>query len=56
MATDSSQDRVSCPNVDTNKEDCSCGSEDCPRRGTCCECMRHHKSRGQLPSCLRDLV
>jgi hypothetical protein len=55
MPTDNSQERVPCPNVDINKEKCSCKSKNCSRQGFCCECVEYHKSKGQLPVCLRDL-
>ncbi|MBN1671700.1 MAG: hypothetical protein JXR37_11730 [Kiritimatiellae bacterium] len=38
-----------------NKADCTCKSEDCPRRGKCCECVAYHRAKDQLPGCLRHL-
>ena len=36
-----------------NLQDCACTSEDCERRGRCCECVAYHRGKDQLPSCLR---
>ena len=40
-----------CPNVEENKADCPCTYEPCPRKGMCCECIKHHKENGELPAC-----
>ena len=37
----------------SNLADCVCKSQDCARRGTCCECVAFHRSKGNLPACLR---
>ena len=29
-------------NFERNKAFCPCGNKDCPRQGTCCECVRNH--------------
>jgi hypothetical protein len=42
-----------CPNKERNEEQCSCISTDCSRHGVCCECIAYHRSRGELPSCLK---
>lgn len=34
-----------------NKERCNCSYDPCPRKGMCCECLRHHWENGQLPAC-----
>lgn len=34
-----------------NKLECSCTSLLCKRRGMCCECVRHHRDRGEIPAC-----
>lgn len=44
-----------CPNLKENQEKCPCTSEDCPRRGTCCECLRAHLANGSLPACAHSL-
>ena len=38
-----------------NLAGCSCTSEECERRGRCCECVRYHLSKDQLPKCLKHL-
>jgi len=34
-----------------NLKDCPCTWPDCPRKGICCECIRHHWKKGELPAC-----
>lgn len=38
--------------VTKNRETCACTYPGCPRHGKCCECIRYHRSRGELPGCL----
>ena len=45
-----------CPSREANAAQCTCAAEDCERRGLCCQCVAAHRSSGNLPSCLRDLV
>lgn len=45
--------RKLCPNKQENLKICPCDWPDCPRKGFCCECVRHHKESGDLPACLR---
>ncbi len=45
-----------CLNREANAAQCTCGAEDCERRGLCCACIAAHRSRGGLPSCVRDLA
>ncbi len=33
-----------------NKKTCAC-SYGCPKSGICCECVRYHRERRQLPAC-----
>ena len=33
-----------------NKKHCTC-SYDCPRVGFCCECVKHHIAKRQVPAC-----
>ncbi|HUV23948.1 MAG TPA: DUF6485 family protein [Methanomassiliicoccales archaeon] len=40
-----------CPNVDANMGQCNCSYPYCHRKGKCCECIRYHRSRGELPGC-----
>lgn len=34
-----------------NLEYCPCSYPGCPRKGICCECVKHHREKGQLPAC-----
>jgi len=34
-----------------NLEKCNCSYKGCPRKGLCCECLRYHLSKKQLPAC-----
>lgn len=34
-----------------NLEKCSCTYSGCPRKGICCECIKHHREKGELPGC-----
>ena len=36
--------------IEKNKVECNC-SYPCSRKGLCCECIRYHKSRDELPAC-----
>ncbi|WP_079547846.1 DUF6485 family protein [Christensenella massiliensis] len=33
-----------------NETMCTC-SFSCTRKGLCCECVKHHREKGQLPGC-----
>ncbi|MDO4575087.1 MAG: DUF6485 family protein [Planctomycetia bacterium] len=35
---------------DENKGHCTC-TYDCPRRGLCCECVKYHLAKRQVPGC-----
>ncbi len=37
--------------LEENKKKCNCTYPDCPRKGKCCECLRYHLSRNELPAC-----
>ncbi|MEX2722403.1 MAG: DUF6485 family protein [Candidatus Freyarchaeota archaeon] len=39
-------------NVEENLKDCKCTYTSCGKRGKCCECLRSHWRRGELPGCL----
>jgi len=41
---------MSCPNQKQNAARCNC-SYPCSRKGNCCECVRYHRSMGELPAC-----
>ncbi|MFH1790155.1 MAG: DUF6485 family protein [bacterium] len=34
-----------------NSADCPCTYPGCPRKGLCCECLRHHLQNKELPAC-----
>jgi len=34
-----------------NIKNCKCTYNKCPRKGICCECIRHHISKKELPAC-----
>ena len=34
-----------------NLEACPCTYPDCSRKGICCECLRYHLTRKELPAC-----
>ena len=44
---------VECENYHKNLERCPCTSEDCERKGTCCECIAAHLGRGSFPACVK---
>lgn len=35
-----------------NTDFCSCTYPGCSKKGICCECIRYHFPRGELPGCL----
>ncbi|MCK4859549.1 MAG: hypothetical protein KAS87_03205 [Candidatus Omnitrophica bacterium] len=37
--------------IEENKAKCNCTYEPCSRKGICCECIRYHRSIGELPAC-----
>lgn len=49
-------DGAVCVNSVRNRNHCTCSNEDCRRRGMCCECVDHHRSRGELPGCFAQPV
>ena len=42
---------ANCPNKQSNKADCNCTYSGCPRKGMCCQCLKYHLSRNELPAC-----
>ncbi len=34
-----------------NLKDCNCTYPGCSRKGTCCECIKHHLNNNELPAC-----
>ena len=47
----SSSGEECCERLKQNKSECACTYGHCPRKGICCECIRYHKKRGELPGC-----
>ncbi|MEM3673294.1 MAG: DUF6485 family protein [Candidatus Bathyarchaeia archaeon] len=39
-----------CPNLGTNLKECHC-TYPCNLKGRCCECLRRHRARNELPAC-----
>lgn len=31
--------------------DCPCTYAGCPRHGNCCQCVKYHRGKDQLPAC-----
>lgn len=36
---------------ESNLKECNCTYPGCPRKGLCCECIKHHRKADQLPAC-----
>ena len=36
---------------ESNLEACTCTYPGCSRKGVCCECVKHHRERGEIPGC-----
>jgi hypothetical protein len=36
---------------ENNLKSCPCTYLNCPRKGICCQCIRHHRQKGELPGC-----
>jgi hypothetical protein len=34
-----------------NSVNCGCSWPDCPRKGICCDCVTHHRQKGEIPGC-----
>ncbi|HID71795.1 MAG TPA: hypothetical protein EYP29_03505 [Thermoplasmata archaeon] len=37
---------------DENRKLCNCTYSGCPRHGICCQCLKYHLSRRELPACV----
>ncbi|MBL7053688.1 hypothetical protein ISS06_00600 [Patescibacteria group bacterium] len=35
-----------------NIVNCPCTYPGCPRKGVCCECIKYHNQRKELPACV----
>ncbi len=38
-------------NKEENLKQCPCTYPGCSRKGLCCECIKYHKERNELPAC-----
>ncbi|MHA1301519.1 MAG: DUF6485 family protein [Candidatus Helarchaeota archaeon] len=38
--------------IEKNIKNCTCTYLSCNKRGKCCECIKYHRVRGELPGCL----
>lgn len=38
-------------NKPENLKKCNCTYEPCERKGICCECIKYHLGRNELPAC-----
>lgn len=36
---------------DTNIAGCNCSYPGCERHDVCCDCVRYHRGRGEIPAC-----
>lgn len=34
-----------------NLKNCPCTYSSCSRKGICCECIKYHREKGELPGC-----
>ena len=37
-----------------NVQPCTCPNVNCSRHGRCCECVAHHRAKGQAPNCYKQ--
>lgn len=37
--------------IQDNLKSCPCTYVGCARKGICCECIKHHREKDQLPAC-----
>jgi len=42
---------TNCARQGKNPDDCPCTYPGCPRHGNCCQCVAHHRGKGQLAAC-----
>jgi hypothetical protein len=42
---------MNCQNKEKNLQQCPCTYPGCPRKGICCECLRYHLAKNELPAC-----
>jgi len=36
---------------ENNLKNCFCTYPNCSRKGVCCECIKYHRERNELPAC-----
>jgi len=46
------QQEKPCSNLNINLKNCGCTYSSCDKKGKCCECIRFHRERNELPGCL----
>lgn len=39
-----------------NKVECTCTATTCSNRGVCCQCVKYHRERKELPGCFFSLA
>ncbi len=37
--------------IDENLKNCPCTYPGCDRKGKCCDCLKYHLNRNELPAC-----
>ena len=37
--------------IEENLEDCPCTYPGCDKKGKCCDCLKYHLARNELPAC-----
>ncbi|MCJ7744860.1 MAG: DUF6485 family protein [Actinobacteria bacterium] len=42
---------MECQNLEKNLSFCGCTYDPCSRKGRCCECIRYHVTKRELPAC-----
>lgn len=42
-----------CPRREDNLVNCPCDNVECAHRGICCECIAHHREKGNRPACMK---
>ncbi|MDP8234313.1 MAG: DUF6485 family protein [Candidatus Saelkia tenebricola] len=38
-----------------NLKNCNCSYSSCDKKGVCCECIKYHRDRAELPGCYFSL-
>jgi len=37
--------------IEENLKDCPCTYPECDKKGKCCDCLKYHLARNELPAC-----